>query len=80
MENKIVYFGGKHTFLLEKEANTEQLERVRKDGGFDFAKDLNNSASCVFKKEIYAFKWYNHKEVHRYSLESGKWILFYASE
>ena len=78
--NKIVYFGSNNkntTFVLEKEEEGEKLEVVREDYGFDFGRGDWNTASCVLNNEIYAFKWGNYTEVHRYSLESGKWRLYY---
>ena len=83
VEYKIVYFGSWNanaTFVLEQEEESEQLKVVREDEGFDLVRGHWNTASCVFKNEIYAFKTGNYEEVHRYSLESGKWSRFYPNE
>ena len=77
--NKIVYFGCYNhnaTFVLEKEEEEEKLRVVRQDEGFNFSMSYN-PGSCVFKKEIYAFENENYTKVHRYSLETGKWNLYY---
>ena len=74
MENKIVYLGSEYknaTYVLEQEEESEQLKVVREDKGFDFERGYYNTASCVSKREIYAFKTKNYKEVHRYCLKSG---------
>ena len=81
VENKIVYFGWyiqKTSFVLEEES--ERLKVVREDGGFDLFRGDWSTASRVLGNEIYAFKTRNYKEVHRYSLESGNWRLFYPSD
>ena len=75
--NKIVYFGSEDqnaTFVLEEEEEGK-LRVMRKDGGFDLDR-WYNTASCVFKKEIYAFKTLKYDEVHRYNVETGKWSLY----
>ena len=80
LENKIVYFGSqniKATFVLEQEEETELLKIISEDEGFDLEKGLTNTASCGFTNEIYAFKTWNYEEVHRYSLETGKWSLYF---
>ena len=62
-ENTIVYFGAKNentTFVLERDEESEQLEVVRKDEGFSLHRGYYNTASCVFKNEIYAFKTDNY--------------------
>ena len=79
VENKIVHFGSdkkETTFVLEREAESEQLEVVREDTRFVLKKLCWNTACCVLKKDIYAFKGDNQEEVHQYSLESRKWSLF----
>ena len=52
-----MYFGSQNknaTFVLEEEEEGK-LRAARQDEGFDL--DIwCNTASCVFKKEIYAFK------------------------
>ena len=68
------------TFVLEEEEESAKLKVVRTDGGYDLTIGYWNTASCVFKKQIYAFKTANHDEVYRYSLESGKWSGFYPPQ
>ena len=51
---------------------------ARVDPAFYLVRGKSNTASCVRKNEIYAFESDNYKEAHRYSLVSGKWILFYS--
>ena len=68
------------TFVLEKGEESEQLIGIREDEGFYLWRGDWNSGSCVTKKEIKAFKTGDAKEVYRYSLDSGEWNLFYASE
>ena len=77
--NKIVYFGSNNqnaTFMLEEEEEGT-LRVTRKDDGFDLNRSIN-TASRVFKKEIYAFKTGKYDEVHRYNVETGKWSLYYS--
>ena len=77
--NKIVYFGSRYqnaTFVLE-EKEEGKLRVVRQDEGFDLDRYFN-TASCVFKKEIYAFKTKKYDKVHRYNVETGKWSLYYS--
>ena len=78
-----MYFGSRKvnpTLVLEQEGQSEQLQVVRVDKGIHLHRGYRNTASCVFKNEIYAFKVGNYQEVHRYSLESGKWSRFYSQE
>ena len=45
VENKIVYFGSSSegvTFVLEKDENSEQLNVIRKEPGFDLSKRFAN--------------------------------------
>ena len=63
---------------MEREEESEKLKVVREDSGFDLM--TVNTSSCVFKNVIYAFKTRNYEEVHRYSLESGKWLRFYPAQ
>ena len=79
VESKIVYFGSEDknaTFVLEEEEECEQLKVVGEDLGFYLTR-FYRTASCVLKNEIYAFRTNNCKEVHRYSLKSRTWSLFY---
>ena len=79
VENKIVNFGSnfeKKTYVLEQEEDSE-LKLVREDEGFDLLRGYYSTASCFLKNEIYAFKTWNYTDVHRYSLESGKWSLYF---
>ena len=58
VENTIVYFGWSDknaTFVLERDEDSEQLNVVRENCGLYFRRGLYNTASCVFKNEIYAF-------------------------
>ena len=58
VENAIVYFGvnnKKSTFVLEQDEESEQLQVVREDEGFNLERGYWNTASCVLKNEIYAF-------------------------
>ena len=64
--------------MLEQEEDSEKLKVVREDEGFSLYRGYWNTASCVFKNETYSFKTDNYEEVHRYSLESGKWSRFYC--
>ena len=69
--NKIVYFGfrGQNaTFVLEEEEEGK-LRVVRKDEGF-YLDRWYNTASCVFKKEIYAFETKKYDKAHRYNVET----------
>ena len=83
VENKIVCFGlnsAKTTEVIEQGEDSEKLQIIRKDLGFDLLKGDYNTASCVLKNEIYAFKREKYGEVHRYNLQSGKWSLFYSNK
>ena len=81
VENKIVYLGESYrepgTFVLETNEESEQLRIIRKDSGFYLSRGLYDTASRVVRNEIYAFKNGNYDQVYRYSLESGKWTLYY---
>ena len=82
VENRIVYFGDNcenKTFVLKKGEKSENIRVVREEKGFNLQRGSSNAASRVIKSEIYAFKTYNYEEVHRYSLERGKWSRFYPS-
>ena len=79
--NKVVYFGSRNenaTFVLEEEEEGK-LRVVRKDEGFDLDR-YYNTASCVFKKEIYAFQKCKYDKVHRCNVETGKWSLYHSLE
>ena len=81
VKNKIVYFGTSDveaTFLIGKEDDSEQLKVLGKEKGFYLSRGGWNTASHVFKNEIYAFKNGNYEEVHRYTLENGEWSLFFS--
>ena len=80
LEKRIVYFGSRNkntTFVIEKEEKSEYLKIVR-EAGFNLERLYNNNASSVFKNHIYAFKANDYRNVHSYSLVSGKWSLFYS--
>ena len=62
--------------MLEEEEE-EKLRVVRQDEGFDLNRWFN-TASCVFKKEIYAFESRKYDEVHQYDIETGKWSLYHS--
>ena len=75
--NKIVYFGSNNqnaTFVLEEEEEGK-LRVVRRDEVFKLHRWCN-AASCVFKKEMYAFETRKYDKVHRYNVETGKWSLY----
>ena len=75
-----MYFGSRNqdaTLVLKQEEESEKLKVVREDEVFDFKKGYWNAASCVSKNEIFSFKALNYEEVFRYSLESGKWSLYF---
>ena len=77
--NEIVYFGCNDqnaTFVLEEEEEGK-LSVVTKDEGIELSRWCN-TASCVFKKEIYAFETKKYDEVHRYNVETGKWSLYHS--
>ena len=77
--NKIVYFGSQNenvTFVLEEEEEGK-LRVARKDEGINWNR-WYNAASCVFKKEIYAFETRKYDKVHRYNVETGKWSLYHS--
>ena len=76
-----MYFGSKienTTFVLGREEESEQLQVVREDEGFNFWREPFNTASRGFTKEIYAFDSGTFTQVHQYSLESGEWTLYYV--
>ena len=62
--------------MLEEEEEGK-LKVVRQDEGFDLNR-YYNTASCVFKKEIYAFETRNYDKVHRFNVETGKWSLYHS--
>ena len=81
VENKVVYFGSTQSspsFVIEREEDSEKLKVVREDERFKISRPYQKAASCVVKKEFYAFS--ADKDVLRYSLESREWSLFYSSE
>ena len=64
--NKIVYFGSwnaEATFLLEREGESERLKVAREEEGFDLKRGYHNTASCVVKEKIYAFKTETYEEM-----------------
>ena len=78
MQNKIAYFGHENkdsTFVFEQD-ESEQLKVAREERGFGLMRGNWNTACCVYKMDIYAFSEKNWKELHRLSMESGKWTLF----
>ena len=62
--------------MLEEEEEGK-LRVARKDEGFDLDR-YYNTASCVLKKEIYAFETEKYDKVHRYNIETGKWSLYHS--
>ena len=62
--------------MLEEEEE-EKLRVVRQDEGFYLDKRYN-TASCLFKKEIYAFQTDEYDKVNRYNVETGKWSLYHS--
>ena len=71
-------FKEEHDFRFGAEEESEQLNVVREDEGLNLWRGYYDAASCLFKNETYAFKTHNYEEVHRYSLETRKWSLFYS--
>ena len=83
MANQIVNFGSnkkKVTLVFDIEEDSEKLKIKREEEGFQLWRGYDNTASRVVKEEIFAFTMANYKQVHRYSLESGKWSLFYSRD